>query len=376
RWRYWQRSSAPPDHHLLSAYREREMDTFFRREERRYRKKLATYPHRHRQYFWQQFQFEEEQFTWQSHQGRAPAGNFKEQEAALQQTFMAYKLRLACLRAAHQNISGEDCAIELLPEILALAQRSPYADQPTISIYYQVYQMQTGTGREAAFQQYQRLLREHLAIFPPEEKRDLLLMGINFCVRRINEKGAIYLRQVLNLYRRGLDNELLLRHGWLSGFTFTNITIAAIGCGEYEWAANFVVDYRPQLPPGQRASIYALNAARVAYASGAHRQALLLLHRFEDKDFFHQMSARLLQLKVYFEGGDFQLLAAHLKNTRAYLRRQSRHPYHRKIYINILSLTEQLMKLPPYDHAKRKQLRKRIETTEPLTERAWLLEQL
>jgi hypothetical protein len=50
--------------------------------------------------------------------------------------------------------------------------------------------------------------------------------------------------------------------------------------------------------------------------------------------------------------------------------------YHKEIYINIFSLTDQLMRLAPYDRQKREALRQQILATNPLTEREWLLEQL
>ena len=100
----------------------------------------------------------------------------------------------------------------------------------------------------------------------------------------------------------------------------------------------------------------------------------LLVHF--DKDFIHQLSAKIIQLKVYFETGDMQLLAAHIKNTRAFLRRVKDASYHKEIYVNIFSLTDQLMRLAPYDQRKRAALRQQILTTNPLTEREWLLEQL
>jgi hypothetical protein len=58
------------------------------------------------------------------------------------------------------------------------------------------------------------------------------------------------------------------------------------------------------------------------------------------------------------------------------LRRIKHDSYHKQIYINIFTLTDQLMKLPPYDKEKRSALKAQIIATEPLTEKEWLLAQL
>ncbi|HRF40853.1 MAG TPA: hypothetical protein PK198_18810, partial [Saprospiraceae bacterium] len=65
-------------------------------------------------------------------------------------------------------------------------------------------------------------------------------------------------------------------------------------------------------------------------------------------------------------------LGAHLKNTRALLRRR-RTSYHEQNYLNIIRLTEQILRLRPNDANGRAALRHKMETLEPLTERAWLL---
>jgi hypothetical protein len=289
---------------------------------------------------------------------------------------MSYKLRLACLSIAHQRVSGASYNIAMLPEILALAPQAPYREEPAIAVYYNAYQMYQAPNDEKAFQQFEYLLLKHLPHFPASEGRDLVLIGINFCIRQINKRGNIFFKEALALYRKGLEQDLLREDGYLTPFTYSNITIIAIRSGELEWAAQFLEEYRPQLAPHRREGIHALNAARLAYHRGQHREALLQLHQFSDRDFIHQFSAKIIQLKIYYEAGDFQLLAAHIKNTRAYLRRIKHDSYHKQIYNNIFSLTDQLLKLSPYDKEKRAALRVLIETTEPLTEKEWLLAQL
>lgn len=375
-WKQWQGERKQADISLLKNYRERGMDKAFARQERKQRALLDQATIRDHNFHWLQYRHEHELYLWQSRKGRAPRFNFEAQDNALQLAVMSYKLRLACLSVAHQNVSGADYQIALLPEVLALAETPEYANIPAISVYYSAYQMFVQIDDDAAFLAFETVLFKYLDCFPEEEKRDLTLLGINFCIRQINKKGDTYFKEALTLYRKGLENKLLLENGWLSAFTYSNITIIAIRSKEIEWVAHFLDHYRKQLAPALRDSIYALNAARLAYHQGKHREALLHLHNFDDRDFFHQLSAKIIQLKIYYEDGDYQLLSAHIKNTRALLRREKRHAYHKQIYSNIFSLTEQLMKLSPYNKKRKETLRQQIENTEPLTERTWLLQQL
>ena len=375
-WRQWQHQNKGKGIHLLEDYRTRGLDKHFVRQERKQRALLNKQPIRNHQFHFSSYQLEQELYLYQSRQGRGQALNFQAQEKALQLAFMSYKLRLACLSTAHQRVSGANYAVALLPEILALSQQEPYCHEPAVAIYYHVYQMYQEADSAAAFRQFEQLLLAHVSSFPTHEARDLVLLGINFCIRQINKKGNAYFKEALDLYRQGLANDLLLEDGYLSAFTYSNIVMIAIKSGELDWVAHFIEHYRTQLEPRRREGIYALNAARLAYHQGNHRQALLLLHQFSDRDFIHTLSAKIIQLKIYYEAGDYQLLSSHIRNTRAYLRRITQDSYHKQIYVNIFSLTDQLLKLPPYDTAKRKALRQQIESTEPLTEKEWLLAQL
>lgn len=375
-WRQLQTQPLAKGQALLEAFRELDLPQHFQRQRRSQGQKLVQSELRHHAFHLQRYQLEQEVYHWESHEGRGKPLNLQEQEVALQTFFISSKLRLACLTISHERVTNLQYQLSLLPEVLRLSQEEPYYNEPAISIYRFIFEMYQAADTVEVYRQYGRLLYRHFLQFPKTERRDLLLLGINYCIRQINNKGTSFLREAFELYKQGLEADLLLEDGWLSNFTYTNIAILSIKLGELSWGEQFIQQYHLQLAPAQRASIFALNAARLAYAKKDYRQALLSLHHFDDRDFIHQLSAKIIQLKVYYETSDFQLLAAHIKNTRAFLRRVKDASYHKEIYVNIFSLTDQLMRLAPYDKNKHQALRQQIESTNPLTEREWLLEQL
>ena len=88
------------------------------------------------------------------------------------------------------------------------------------------------------------------------------------------------------------------------------------------------------------------------------------------------MVAKTLQLKIYYELQEFSLLDAHLKSVGTFLGRKEKMSYHQHNYYNIVRMTKGLLALPPNDKKAAEQLRKRMQKTEPLTERDWLLMKL
>ncbi len=88
------------------------------------------------------------------------------------------------------------------------------------------------------------------------------------------------------------------------------------------------------------------------------------------------MNARVLQLKIYFEKQELELLDAHLKTLRMFIRRNKRMGYHHQNWLNIVHFTQKLMELNPFDKQQRPVLRAEIEAEATLTEKDWLLAQL
>ena len=120
----------------------------------------------------------------------------------------------------------------------------------------------------------------------------------------------------------------------------------------------------------------ALSRARLALTNGQDGEALRHLQQADFRDFIHHLTARIIQLKIYFRQDSYTLLQSHISSTRKLLTRRKSVGYHLQNYRNIFALANALLRLPPGDEKARGQLRKRVESTEPCTEKPWLLSQL
>lgn len=361
---------------LLAAYRRRRLDRHFQKTLRRARKQLDRRPLRHPEYHYASFQLERQQYQLLSTAGRTRDLNLQPLEDELHRAFLSMKLRQACLALSHQSVYKTEYRLALSEEILAEAARPEYEDVPAVRVYYLGARSLRRPEREDYFRGFREELLAAFDRFPPAEQRDLLLIALNFCIRRINEGQPPYLREALALYRRGLDDDLLLEAGKLSRFTYNNVTGIALRLAELDWAETFVEQYRDELDPDYREATYNLNAARLAYARRDFDRALRHLQQADYRDLINNLVAKTLQLKIYYESGEYDLLDAHLRTMRSFLRRQRRLGYHQRNYLNIVRLTRKLLTSNPYDRQARAQLRAEIEGAEPLTEKGWLLEQL
>jgi len=246
---------------------------------------------------------------------------------------------------------------------------------PFIRLFYLVARLQLDepTKAETAFTQVTDRLVEFHHRLPADDRRNLLLMAINYGLRRANTGSEPAIEVTFVLYKLGLKLGLLHDRGRLSIFAFNNILGLAIRLQEVDWAADFLDKHQRELPDKGGSEVLALGRARLALATGKDGDALYFLQQADFKDFIHHLTARVIQLKIYFKQDSYTLLHSHIGSTRKLLTRRKRVGYHLQNYRNIFQLANAVIRLTPGDDKAREELRARIGRTDPCTERNWLL---
>ena len=302
--------------------------------------------------------------------------NLQEISDTMDAHYLMKKLRHACTQLTHQAVSTTKYDLGLLPKVLEEIEKGDYLNYPALATYYYCYRFLTEEYNLDRFLQFRQQLQENQTFFPEEELKDLFLLAINFCIRQINAGQLPFYRQAWELYQEGLKTNYLLENDRLSYFTFNNIVATSIQLEEYDWLESFIENYQGRLEASYRQNVVNFNRARLAYANGDYKKSMLLLQNSEYKDLINNLISKTLLLKIYFELQEFDLLESHLDSLNNFIRRRDVSDYHRKNYLNIIRFVRKLVALEPYNKGKSLQLRNEIETTEILSEKEWLLEQV
>ena len=361
---------------LLKAYRKKDLNRHFYKTYRKQKQKLDKQQFRNAEYYHALYLLEQEYYQLESQSSRSRALNLQVLENELQHAFISQKLRQACLLLAHQAVYKTSYQIELLEEIQTLARQEKYVSIPAISVYLSCYQALYLTEREGAFLEFKQQLLDHIEHFPREEIRDLFLLALNFCIRKINENQSPYFREALDLYQEGLANKLFIENGYLSRFTYNNVVGIALRLKEISFVETFIQKYRRYLEPSHQEITFNLCAARLEYTRQNYQEALMHLQKADYRDFINNMVAKILQLKIYYELQELDLLEAHLKTMLGFIRRNKKVGYHEKNYRNIVHMTQRLVRYNHFDKKARRQLETDIKQADPLTEKEWLLQQV
>ncbi len=371
---YWiyQEKFADPERNkirLAGAYRKRNLPKHGQialREARRSREQRSW---RHAEHFDDLHRIELEQFQMASAAKRYEAFNLQEISDLLDTTYIARKLRHVCFARSHQAVVKTEYRFGLLDAIYAHVEAEGLLAIPAIALYFHGAQFLSDPAAEDHFFRFRETLSACADQFPDDELRALYLLALNFGIKKSNETGGQHwYRATFDLYREALDRELLLENGILSRFAYHNIVGVAIRLREIAWAEEFLHRYKPALERSFREAAFSLNMARVAYG-----EALLHLQRADYKDFINSLNAKTLQLKIYYETAETDLLESHLDSVQNYIRRQRTVGYHRDNFLNIVRYTRALLRCKPEEVES---LRRQIESEPVLTEKEWLLEQL
>jgi len=295
---------------------------------------------------------------------------------ALDQAFLARKLWQSCFMLAHQTAANTAYDFGLLEAALAFAEGSDALATPAVAVYYHCYRALTQPGEETYFRAFKTQLLTHGDLFPMEERRDLFVLAINFCIRQYNAGNPLYLAEQFELYREGLAKKYFLTDGSLSRYTYLNAATSGLTMHELDWVEQFIHEYREALPAAHRESLFSFNLARLEYHRRSLGHALQLLQKADYKDLLLSLAAKMLQLKIFYELTEFDLLESHLQAFGTFIRRKKALGYHRENYLNTLHFTKKLLETNRFDKVERAALRTEIEATKALAEREWLLRQV
>jgi hypothetical protein len=305
-----------------------------------------------------------------------------------------YELKIGAdstLKTAKNAVYTEGSSLELkiknyelkTPQNAVYTEGSPLESEiwnlksKAVLAYFHAYQSLSkdddAVAQYAHFQELRTILEHNWQQFPADEMHGLYLLAINFCIKKINRGDRQFEREVLGIYKIGLENRLLFENNQLSPYTYKNAMMAALKVGEMAWASQFLDDYKPFLASNDREMIYKYNKALYFFRNNDYNSAMQLLQTVNLKEVLFNLDARRLLARIYFELKENTALDSLIDNSKIYLHRQKDIGYHREMYLNFFKVLENLLKTDP---KKRDILRGPIEATKYLAEREWLLSKL
>lgn len=360
---------------LMNYHRKKGLDKSFVKQMNASTKKLAIHTIKNTDFYYYDYQIQNQVYQYLSQNVRSKKVNLQQVENRLDVLTVNTKLKTACLAFSHQSVVKMPYRYCLMKSIVSLAETEPFSKIASIQVYKNHYLSLINPNEDKYFSEFKKLLFLHKDEFPAAEIRDLFLMAINYCIKKINANRREYMYEALDLYKKGLD-ELLIENGQISRFTYINIVVIGIGINDLEWIAGFIEKYRNYLDSHYREEAYNFCKANLAYAQGDYTKALNYLQHVEYEDIINNMIIRILKLKIFYELGEFDVLESHVKNMTAYIRRRKDIAYHSENWRNIIKYTKKLIAVNQHDKKQVETLKQAIQNEKILAIKEWMMDML
>ncbi len=378
-WDEWWRDEPERQRYLLQAFRQRGLDRYFEETLEKLEQSTALQPYRNAEHYRFRYQIAFEAYQ-QSTQngGQSPAERLQPISDWHDVSFVAEKLKNACGIYSHKRLLSTEIDHGLLPAVLDFVRARPaLLEHLAVAAYFHGYLALSEPQEDAHFFALKKLLESAASKFPIAELRDVYMLAVNFCIQRINLRQEQYLREVFMLYKNGLESGVFVENGDISRFTYTNITLTALRLREFEWVHEFLFKYRENLPETQRQGAFAFNLARYFCEKGDYAQAMPMLLEMDFDDILHNLIAKAMLAKMYWETGEMDALESLLASFGAYLRRKREiSVQQRTTYQNFIRFMRRLQTMPPGKKALHVALKEEIVGTALVAEKDWLLRML
>lgn len=265
--------------------------------------------------------------------------------------YLIEKLRLLCETVNRKNIISLEYQLLFLDEIIAHLNKYSYDNVPAISIYFHMY-LTIVTNEDKHYFKLKSLLEKHLEIFPKNEAKEIYTTAINYCLKKANLGSQQFLTEFLILNEYLLEKNIIAENE-LSPWKFKNIITAACKLERYEWAKNFITQYKEKIPNSYRENAIIFNTAQLYFYQKKYEELLPLLLQVEFEDFTYSISSKLMTVSAYFELEEIEALLSYIEAFRIYLKRQTKLSNVRKSkYLNFLKVVKKLCLVNTYEKRK------------------------
>lgn len=303
---------------------------------------------------------------------REKESNLEELVHNLDIYYITEKLKQTSNVLAHNSIYNKDLELSLIDPILNYIEEKQLYKMPLIAVHYYNYFMVKEPKNESYFEKFMDTLNANTTAFESSELRDLYILGINYNLKKANKGDKTYPKKVFELYKSGLKNKALLPFNTLSSITYRNIINTALYLEEHKWAKNFIHEYKEYLEDEVQEDTFNFNLAHYYSKIEDYTSSLRILATLDFNDEIYSGRAKILQLKMYYESEEFEVLESFLDSFWIYLKRKKHLGYHRDIWLKVIKYTKAILHTKIGDDARLLKIRAKIIEEPQLMEKEWL----
>ena len=234
--------------YLLEAVHEKRLEPLYNSSVRTAQRLSDQYFLRPASHYYYQYSFERWIYNLQGLEiERSREINVEQIAKNLDLFYLAEKMRYYCYVLARKPITRHEYDLLFMDAIVKHIETEGYDDVVPINFYYQIYLTQTSPDEPEHYRKLKALINEKIYMLPEIEGKEIIDSALNYCIRRINEGKSEFLKEIHELYKEALENELVFINEKITPWTFRNMVVSGLRLGEYAWVEKFIRDYQDRI---------------------------------------------------------------------------------------------------------------------------------
>lgn len=177
--------------------------------------------------------------------------------------YLTEKMRYLNTLLTWQNVTKHEQTIKFRDDLINQIQNIEFKNYPALNIYYTIYLSTVEPDDRAHYDELVDNIKRHIDLFPKEEAKDIFEAAINYCVRKANKGDNTYLNELFEIYKFGLENEIILVNREITPTSFRNICFIGLRLKKFEWTEDFINAYSLLLDQKYRQNAVTFNLARL-----------------------------------------------------------------------------------------------------------------
>ncbi len=291
--------------------------------------------------------------------------------------FIAEKLKYYSDILSWNQIYNTSLNMRGIEIVMKLANNPLFRDVPVIAIFMKIILIKTLEENEEHYFELKNLIDQHLYLFPKNEAKEIIDQALNYTIKKVNLGLKSYPKESLDLYKKGLRNDLLFIKGVLEISDFRNIVFMGLRVGDIKWVENFIYEYKENLEDRSKDNAFFFSLARLETYKKNYNKVIEYLNKINYDDIWYNLNGRSLLIAAYYELYEFDALESLFQSYKTYINREKLLLKHRKKnYLDFIKYTSKLMKLTKYDQDKLKKLKQDLLDTPGVVNKPWLLEKM
>ncbi len=296
---------------------------------------------------------------------------------ALECFYLAQKLKLYVAWMLYSGFRNTEQEVSMMPGFWEYLEQDRFAAVALLRIYRRTIRCFAEPENETLYREWLTDLSASAVELAETDLRECYFMAQNYCALKINQGKSEYYREMFELFRKMVDQDILVENGQLPEAVFKNVITVSLRSDEYEWAENFINNYIQYLPASIRENARVFNFANLYSHQKKHSQVIELLRGVEYSDVVYSLGSKLILIRTYYDLQEYAALDSLIDSFRIFLRRSKVLSKNlKREYNNFLNLVRKLSNYNPANPNDLLTLKKRVHEVSYTTPKRWLLEKI